>query len=273
MPTAYVELVPPAPASQQASPMNNEREVAAKALRLMKVKVLIESEGDLGPMRRVHNKGKRKPIGRYPSYKLRRALTWESVHEREMMWQSESDPDVLVYYDQPHKVTFRLPEMNGNEMVYFPDMLRKFADGRIEVIEVKKTADEIRDSGDDDYVRKLELAELGYKASGISFRVVTAFDDIRVEPLFSNTKNIHRCRFTKITTLDLLRFHEALDAADGVAPLGRMIEAVSSSGSRLDPVATSKVFALIVQRAAWTDIRKYIDHDVPVSRVVDPIRP
>jgi hypothetical protein len=248
--------------------MNNERELAAKALRLMKVKAVIEVGGDLGPMRRVHNKGKRKPIGRYPSYKLRRGLTWESTCEREMMWQSESDPDVLAYYDQPHRVTLRLSD-GGEEMVYYPDMLRKFADGRVEVLEVKKTADEIRDFEGGDYARKLELAELAYKASGIHFRIVTGEADIRIEPLFSNTVNIHRCRFTKVDTLDRLRFHEALDATGGEAPFGRAVEAVSYGGSRFDPVAAAKIFALVVRRAAWIDIRKYIDHQAPVRRLVD----
>ena len=253
--------------------MNNEREHAALALRLMKAKAVIQANDDLGPMRRVHNKGKRKPIGRYPSYKIRRALTWESVAEREMMWQSESDPDVTAYYDQPHKVTIRLPEMNGEDMVYFPDMLRKFANGRVEVIEVKKTLDEIRNFEKGDYAKKLELAGLAYKAAGIHFRVVTREDDIQIEPLFSNTVNIHRCRFTKLETLDHLRFHEALDATDGTAPLGRAIEAVSETNNRFDPVACCKVLALVVQRDAWIDIRKPVNHDAPVRRIVDLIKP
>jgi hypothetical protein len=253
--------------------MQNERELAKLALRLMKAKAVIEFEPDLRPMRRVHNKGKRKPIGRYPSYKIRRALTWESVCERELMWQSESDPDVISYYDQPHKVTIRLPEMDGKTMIYFPDMLRKLVNGSVEVIEVKKTLDEIKNFEDGDYARKLQLAELAYKAAGIRFRVVTGEDDIRIEPLFSNVINIQRCRFTKLDTLDNLRFHEALDATDGIAPLGRVIEAVSENGNRFDPVACSKVLALVVQRAAWIDIRKQINHDTPVRRVVDRIKP
>ena len=36
---------------------------------------------------------------------------------------------------------------------------------------------------------------------------------IEIEPFLTNVQTIQRCRFTRIDTLDRLKFHETLDAA------------------------------------------------------------
>lgn len=250
------------------STMSREAETASRALRLMKVKAVIRGEPGNAPVREVHRRGSRKPIGRYPSRKIRRSLTWESVHERELMWLSEADPAVVAYYDQPHEVTFDLPGM-ARSLVYYPDMLRVFAGGRREVIEVKRTQAEIDTEKDPAYARKIELAEMAYRAAGYEFRVMTAEDDIRIEPILSNAKAIQRCRFIETDTIDRLRFHEHMKAAGGATTLGAAIEAVSPKHDRFDPVASAKVYALVVQREAWIDIRKRIDFESEVTLVDD----
>ncbi|MBB1090458.1 hypothetical protein HUU61_04075 [Rhodopseudomonas palustris] len=254
-----------------AEAMNTENKFARRALELMRVKAFIRGNPDNSPMREVHRRGSRKPIGRYPSRKIRRSLTWESVHEREMMWLSEADPAVVAYYDQPHEVTLDLQDY-PKPLKYFPDILRIFAGGGREVIEVKKTQAEINAEKDLDYARKIQLAEMAYRAAGYQFRVVTAQDDIKIEPVFSNAKAIQRCRFTATDTLDRLKFHEHLGKTGGATTLGGAIRAVSDSHDPFDPVATAKVYALIVQREAWIDIRKRLDLNSQITIVDDSIR-
>lgn len=248
-----------------------DNEIAQRALLLMNVKAFIDGEGENKPAREVHRRGSRKPIGRYPSRKIRRSLTWESIHERELMWLSEADPEVIAYYDQPHKVTIDLPTFR-RPLVYFPDMLRVFKGGRREIVEVKKSADEIGAENDPAYARKIELAEMAYRAAGYEFRVATAEDDIRIEPMLSNAKAIQSCRFTETDNLDRLRFHEQLGKTGGATTLGGAIRAVSVSSDPFDPVATSKVYALIVQREAWIDIRKRLDLNSQITILDDSIR-
>lgn len=245
--------------------MQNETEIRAQSRRYNNADAEITSNPEGGPVRTMHYRGKRKPIGRYPSYKNRRALTWESVHERKLMWLSEADPQIVSYVEQPHRVRMRNPDATARDLIYFPDMLRKYADGREEVIEVKKDWDEIRN--DPMYEMKLELAADIYRAKGYEFKILTASDDIEIEPYLANARIIQSHRFTFVDSLDELRFHEALDAADGQISLGTAIAAVSERRDRFDPLAFSIVCALIVRRAAFIDIRHALDQQAPVSRL------
>jgi hypothetical protein len=244
--------------------MLNEIEIRAQASRYANAVAEITS-ADHGPMRTIHRRGKRKPIGRYPSHKNGRALTWESVHERHLMWLSEADPEIVSYIEQPHRVRMEIPDTKTRDLVYFPDLLREHADGRHEIIEVKKSWDEIRD--DPMYEAKLELAAKIYQAKGYTFNILTA-DDIEIEPYFSNAQTIQRYRFTRVDSLDKIRFHEALDAANGELSLGDAIIAVSSKKDRFDPLAYAIVCALIVRREAFVNLRKTLDHNASIRKTL-----
>jgi hypothetical protein len=248
--------------------MPDQQTIREQTLRYLRTKADIEHGKDGGPAREVHARGKRKPIGRYPSLKARHALTWESVHERQVMWQCEADPEIVDYAAQPHKVTIRLPEWDGEIMVYYPDLLRRYANGREEIIEVKKNLNEIND--EPDYAYKLELAQMVYEAKGYNFKILTAEDDIEIEPFLTNVQTIQRFRFTRINTLERLKFHETLDAADGSLAFARAVEAVSPTRSKFDPAAIAFVYAMVVRREAWIDIRGHFGHDTPIRRIPEP---
>ncbi|MGX9389581.1 Tn7 transposase TnsA N-terminal domain-containing protein [Nitrobacteraceae bacterium UC4446_H13] len=249
--------------------MLKEKEVHAEARRYVNAVAEITRGPEGRPVRTIHCRGKRKPIGRYPSYKNARAHTWESVHERQLMWLCEADPDVVSYLEQPHRVTMPLLDRSttARDLEYFPDLLCERADGSQEIIEVKKDWDEIRN--DPAYEAKLEFVREIYDAKGYKFRILTASDDIEIEPFLSNARTIQSYRFTQVDTLDELRFHEALDAAGGSLTLGEAIEAVSASRDRFDPLAFALVCALIVRRAAFVDIRQVFDHGTELRRLAD----
>lgn len=247
--------------------MLKEKEIHAEARRYINAVAEITRNPEGGPVRTIHRRGKRKPIGRYPSYKNGRALTWESIHERQLMWLCEADPDVVGYLEQPHRVRMEISDTTARDLIYFPDLQCERADGSVEIIEVKKDWDDIRD--DPAYEAKLEFARQVYRAKGYKFRILTATDDIEIEPYLSNARTIQSYRFTQVDTLDELRFHEALDAADGSLALGEALEAVSASRNRFDPLAFALVCALIVRRAAFVDIRQVFDHGAELRRLAD----
>lgn len=229
-------------------PTTTEAEMLERAREHMKIKVRIVAGPDGGPAREIPLRA-RKPIGRYVSRKMGRAMKWESFHERHLMWIAEADPQVVQYVEQPHKVVFRLKE---RLLRYTPDMLRVFADGRKEVIEVKRTRAEAE--REPFYAEKLEVAREAYVHKNIKFRVLTADEDIEIEPLFANAKSIQADRFVRYETLDELKLREAISTGCGAIPYARAIETISETGSRYDVYARARVHSMIVARVASLDI-------------------
>lgn len=247
--------------------MLNERKWAEASRLFATSKAKITWRANGGPVRNVHKRGKRKPIGRYPSLKVGRSLLWESVHERQMMWICEADAGIVRYADQPNRLAIRDPDDKTKEFLYVPDLLIGYADGRDEIVEVKKNARELDPDEYPDYVRKLERAAEIYRSQGFHFRVAVAEIDILLEPMLSNANAIQSCRFTKVDTLARLRFHEAITTAGGSLTLGEAVEILSPTKSRFDPHAAALVKALIVRREASVDLRMALDFDAKVSVV------
>jgi hypothetical protein len=220
-----------------------------------------------GPIRTILNMNAGIPSGRYVSRKSRRAMDWEAFHERHLFWLSEADAKVVRYLSQPHKLEMFL-KGRSRPLVYFPDLMRKLSDGTIEIIETKRTKDEA--SRDPDYAAKLDFAKQIYEGDkGWTFRILTAVDDIEVDPQFSNAKMIKRDAHTRYRTRDKLRLVEALDAAGGSMPYGEVIEALRSQYTDWRN-AQAKLHSLIVRRAAYVDIYREITPESPVLKMFDP---
>ena len=193
-------------------------------------------------------------------------MDWEAFHERHLYWISDADARVVRYLSQPHKLEVFL---NGRSrpLVYFPDLKRWLCDGTVEIIETKKSKDEV--SKDPDYELKLKFAKEIYESErGWNFRILTAEDDIEVDPLFSNAKAIKRDAPTRIRSADKFRLLEALDEAGGQLPYADAIRVlnVGNVGGRQ---AQAKLHAMIVMRLAFIDIYGEIGADTPVLRVDD----
>jgi hypothetical protein len=220
-----------------------------------------------GPIRTILNMNAGIPSGRYVSRKSRRAMDWEAFHERHLFWISEADAKVVSYLAQPHKLEM-FQKGRSRPLVYFPDLMRKLSDGTIEIIETKRTKDEA--SRDPEYERKLDFAKQIYEGDkGWTYRILTAVDDIEVEPQFSNAKLIKRDAHTRCRTRDTLRLVEALDAAGGSLPYGEAIEALRSQYTDWRR-AQAKLHAMIVRRVAYVNIYREITPESPVLKMRDP---
>jgi hypothetical protein len=214
---------------------------------------------DGGPVRTIINGRHRKPTGRYASRKAGRSLPWEGTDERSYFWLCEADTDVTSYLSQPHRLTiFR---EDGDAMDFYPDILRKMASGRTEIVEVKKTFG-ARDRGaDPEYALKLELARQVYAGLGWSFQVITRAE-MQDGYALRNAKYVQRNRFAKFGGGDRLTLLSAIDAAGGRLT---MQGAIASLGA--GPRAEAKLKAILVGRVVSIDLRGRLDAYTAVTAV------
>lgn len=216
------------------------------------------------PVRSIVERGHRKPVGKFASLKCGMAMPWESFHELHLMWLSEADASVESYLAQPFRMWFRLTGMS-RPIDYFPDLERRLTGGRWEVIEVKRTRDEVTD--EPYYERKIGMARKIGRVEGFHFRVMTAEDHIDVGPRLKNAEAIVRDRWTTITAADKEAFLSAAERHGRALPYARAVEVLSPFDDRFDPIGRARLHALVVRRIAWIDIYRPIGADAPVRAV------
>jgi TnsA endonuclease N terminal len=201
-----------------------------------------------------------KPVGRWTSRKCRRAFPWEGYGERHFFRCCEVDPNVTRFLAQPH----RLEIMAGRPkpLIYFPDVRVEYADGTTEIVEVKRSEEELQDP---DYAEKLAGAASVYAALGWGFRVVIAEEEIDIDPLYSNAKFICADRFSLILRPAMLAIQEIFHVDSAVA-LGKAEEVVAqAAGIPLDQ-AVAIVRAMVCTRQVAIDPTKRIRRDSPVAK-------
>lgn len=230
---------------------------------LLNISGLIVRAENGGPIRTFAGRLATRPQGRYPSRKSGWNMPYEAMHERKLIHICEADTAVVSYLSQPHKVVLNLKN-RMQQPVYFPDLERVFADGSIEVVETKKTLDEV--SNNEAYEEKLSLVTELYRREGITFTIVDD-KELSIEPRLSNAMNISHSGKTLLQTRDLMVFGKLAQAA---LTFGDLVQALSKSGSADDPAAKKKVFAMVVRRIAHLDLDHRILRNTPVTAVGDP---
>ena len=184
------------------------------------------------PIRNNAAQGHTKPTGIFMSRKCGRAMPWESFHELHLMWISECDTAVRRFLVQPLRLEIYVRN-RANPIMYFPDVERRFDDGVIEVVEVKKTKEEV--GRDPFYALKIEMAKKVFRTAQYRFRIMTAEDHIEIELRLGNAKTIKFDRSTKLETVDIIRLQEALAHARGSVAYGKAIEVLKLYASEGRP--------------------------------------
>jgi len=200
-------------------------------------------------------------VGRFVSRKSRRAFNWDGFAERHLMRISEADCRFVRYLAQPHRLEIMVDD-SDRPLLYFPDLRRDLEDGTIEIIEVKKTKEEIE--SDPDYAFKIAKAESVYSALGWKFRIMVAEEEIDVNPVYSNAKMICEDNFSLIGRREHLAIAEAFQVNDAL-PYGRAIEIIAAAGGTLVG-AKAVLHALICTREAGINIKKKITRDSAVTK-------
>ncbi|WP_128089568.1 hypothetical protein [Bradyrhizobium viridifuturi] len=145
------------------------------------------------------------------------------------MMISEADTAVERFLAQPHRLEIRV-EGGRRRLDYFPDLMRRMADGTIEIIEVKKSRDEI--DADPDYAFKIAKAARVYEAVGLTLRIVTADDDVDIDPLLPNAQSIFADKFAYIGTRERLAMEETFEAKGAIAHARQLRRSRPREGSR-----------------------------------------
>ena len=179
------------------------------------------------------------------------------------MMISEADTAVERFLAQPHRLEIKVEGRRRRQLEYFPDLMRKLADGTTEIIEVKKTRKEI--DKDPDYAFKIAKAREVYAALGWAFRIVASEDEVDIHPLLPNAQMIFADKFALIGTRERLALEESFEAKGQMA-YGRAIEILGNAGGYDVERGRRVLHACICTRLAGIDITKKITTDSAVFK-------
>ena len=118
--------------------------------------------------RRVVTRSRVRPTGKYPSWKMRRMLQWESVNELNAFRLLDCDPNVTGFAEQPCEIVY---VDKGETKRHFPDLLVE-TKGCKELWEVKQESEALRP----DISMRTELISKCLPEWGYAYRVALGHD-------------------------------------------------------------------------------------------------
>lgn len=140
--------------------------VAACTQLIRKPEISIEFPPNGQRARKVISRSNAKATGKYPSWKMQRAMHYESSHERNAFKLLDACPEVISFNEQPCCIRY---VMDGERYIHYPDILVILPWGKA-LWEVKTAADaatlEVR--------RRTEFMEQALPLLGYGYCVVTA---------------------------------------------------------------------------------------------------
>lgn len=208
---------------------------------------------DHGPMRPVGRRRGLRPGGLYYSQKMGRLVGYESDNEKCDFYRAEIAPHVVSYHEQPHTIEAFIA---GRVRRYTPDREDRFADGGVEIVEVK---DQFEADKDPDYHAKLDYFAEVYERLGWSFRLTTR-DEIKEPATFGTVENVQRFRRASFTASDLAAVRHTFGER-GECSLGELVSALRSGS-----LALPKLCGMMVARILTLDIRSKLEPTSVVKR-------
>jgi hypothetical protein len=118
--------------------------------------------------REVVSRSSARPKGKYPSWKMRRMVQWESENELNAFRLLDCDPDVTCFHEQPCQIMYVL---DGQTRSHYPDIL-VVKNGQKELWEVKPEPQ----AEEPEIVRRTALLIQELPLWGYAYRVVLAKD-------------------------------------------------------------------------------------------------
>ncbi|MDQ3800116.1 MAG: TnsA endonuclease N-terminal domain-containing protein [Acidobacteriota bacterium] len=149
--------------------------------------------------RKITNTGTLKNIGKFPSIKTGKIVWFESHLERDFIYLTEFDKDVIQYREQPFKVQYLL---DGKKLNYFPDFLLE-RKSKKQVIEIKPQVKVKKD----EFVRFSKIMTNHLAKQGYEYLVFTD-STIRLQPRLSNIQLLWRYARFSITTKHKIMLYE-----------------------------------------------------------------
>jgi hypothetical protein len=134
------------------------------------------------PVRKVVRPTGRGKRGRFPSRKMGRSISWESLLERDGVLYLEMSPAVVRYEEQPANIYY---EHEGQIRHYIPDFEAVLSSGEIIHIEVKPSYKLVQP----ELARKYASIKKHYAEIGMRFLILTE-KELQVEPFLSNLNRL-----------------------------------------------------------------------------------
>lgn len=229
------------------------------ALAFSKVGAVFTHARDGGALRRHVGKAQHKPNGLFSSVKAGRSMVFEAMHQRDLIWIWEADPQVVDFASEPLRIDLIT---TAGPMTYFADALCLKANGELEIVETKKTRDEV--TRDPAYAKKLELVDDACGKAGFKFSILD-HQEIRRGWRLSNARAIAIDRTASVGTLDKMRLIETIENNGGSIAYGEAAASLSAFDNPYDAAARARLHSLIVRRFLTINIEKRIDLFTPLA--------
>lgn len=127
--------------------------------------------------RKIVRRSGARPTGKYPSWKMRRMLQWESPHELNAFRLLDADPTIKAFDEQPVRITYAL---NGKVQHHIPDILVQTQNGKA-FWEIKTIAF----ATEADVLERTRFLERHLPTEGYEYRVVLA-EDLAKQPMMAS---------------------------------------------------------------------------------------
>jgi hypothetical protein len=164
--------------------------------------------------RKVISRSKTRPTGKYPSWKMKRMLHWESEHELNAFRLLDADPAVSQFAEQPLIVRYSI---DGAQHDHYPDI--KVVTGNAkELWEVKTLSDASKPCN----VRRTSLMVRGLPTHGYAYRLILA-EQMSAGPHLTNALTVLRHGRADIPIVERERLRRLLTRIGSIA-WGAVIE-------------------------------------------------
>jgi hypothetical protein len=201
--------------------------------------------------RKITNTGTLKNIGKFPSLKNMKTVWFESHLERDFIFLTEFDKDVIKYTEQPFKIQYL---MNGEKYRYFPDFLLE-RENQKQVIEIKPQLKVEKE----EFVNFSKVMTNHLAKKGFEYLVITD-STIRLQPRLSNIKLFWRYARIPITTKQQVLINDLFEISSSMS-----FFEVCSFLSRAKEQKES-IYTLLFHRYLTIDINQPISAESVISK-------
>ncbi len=143
--------------------------------------------------RKVVKRSNARNTGKYPSWKMKRMMQWESVHEGNAMRILDATPNVISFSEQPCEIKYVL---NGVERRHYPDFI-VIEDHQPEFWEVKTQLD----ASSQEVAERTAFLTKALPEYGYGYRVVLA-EVLGKQPRLDNIKRLTKLGRQSISPLE-----------------------------------------------------------------------
>lgn len=157
-----------------------------------KIKIIFPQNGKIRS-RKVVKRSNARNTGKYPSWKMRRMMQWESEHEGNAMRILDATPNVTSFTEQPCEIVYTL---NGIQHRHYPDLMVIEGNHR-ELWEVKTESD----ANTPEVSERTDFLIRHLPQYGYTYRVVLA-EALAKQPRLDNVKRLNKLGRQPISSLE-----------------------------------------------------------------------